>query len=81
MITFLGSPGFVRIGFVSIDAETAHIQHFIRLLYNPDTLTRSLQIKSISEDGDWAKNLRLTGPSVETIKLEAEIDTMKGPNP
>ncbi len=46
----------------------------ITLQYNPDTLTRSLQIKSIPENGDHSEALRLKGPPVETIKLEAEID-------
>lgn len=46
----------------------------IVLQYNPDTLTRSFKIKSIEEGGDRSEALRLTGPPVETIKLDAEID-------
>jgi len=46
----------------------------IVLQYNPDTLTRSLKIKGAEEGGDRSEALRLTGPPVETIKLEAEID-------
>src|SRR5262249_34008134 len=39
------------------------------------TLTRTLQIKGVgSESGDRIEALRLKGPPVETIKLEAEID-------
>ena len=46
----------------------------IVLQYNPDTLTRTLKIKGAEEGGDRSEALRLTGPPVETIKLEAEID-------
>ena len=42
--------------------------------YNPDTLTRSLKVKGAEEGGDRSEALRLTGPPVETIKLDAEID-------
>jgi hypothetical protein len=46
----------------------------IVLQYNPDTLSRSLKIKGAEEGGDRSEALRLTGPPVETIKLDAEID-------
>jgi hypothetical protein len=47
----------------------------IVLQYNPDTLTRTLQTKGIpAEAGDRIEAFRLTGPPVETIKLDAEID-------
>jgi hypothetical protein len=47
----------------------------IPLQYNPDTLTRTLQIQGVSgEPGDRMEALRLKGPAIETIKLEAEID-------
>jgi hypothetical protein len=51
------------------------VLRIIALQYNPDTLTRSLQIKGAgAESGDHVEALRLKGPPVETIKLEAEID-------
>jgi hypothetical protein len=74
MTTFPGSPRLIKGGIVLIDAETAIVQRVITLQYNPDTLTRSLQIKAITEGGDRSEALRLTGPPVETIKLDAEID-------
>jgi hypothetical protein len=46
----------------------------IALQYNPDSLSRSLQIKALAEGGDRSDVMRLTGPPVETIKLEVEID-------
>lgn len=59
-----------------VDAETARVVRVIGLQYNPDTLTRSLQVQSSggSEGGDRSQALRLKGAAVETIKLEAEID-------
>ncbi len=44
------------------------------LQYNPDTLSRSLTVRGTTESGDRLEAMRLTGPPVETIKLEAEID-------
>ena len=46
----------------------------ITLQYNPDTLSRTLQAHGIGEGGDRSQALRLIGPPIETIKLEAEID-------
>jgi hypothetical protein len=75
MSTFPGSPKLLRGGLVLIDPTTGSVLRIIALQYNPDTLTRSLQIKSASADtGDHLEALRLKGPPVETIKVEAEID-------
>ena len=80
MSGFPNSPRLIKGGIVSIDADTSVVQWVIALQYNPDTLSRNLQIKALSEDGDHSKAMRLTRPPVETIKLEAEIDAMKGGN-
>jgi len=48
--------------------------------YNPDTLSRTLQPQTVREAGDRSEAMRLTGPPVETIKLKAEIDAMRGRN-
>ena len=75
MSSFPGSPRLVRGGLVLVDATTGAVQRIIALQYNPDTLTRSLQIKGVGADsGDHLEALRLKGPPVETIKVEAEID-------
>jgi hypothetical protein len=75
MTTFPNSPQLVRGGLVLIDNATAAVLRIIALQYNPDTLTRSLQIRGVSaESGDHLEALRLKGPPVETIKLDAEID-------
>jgi hypothetical protein len=75
MTGFPGSPRLVKGGLVLMDPATAAVRRVIVLQYNPDTLSRSFQIKAFSsESGDRSEALRLTGPPVETIKLDAEID-------
>jgi hypothetical protein len=74
MTTFPNSPRLVKGGIVLLDPASGAIQRIIALQYNPDTLSRTLQIKALSEGGDRSDALRLTGPPVETIKLDAEID-------
>ncbi|BAV06601.1 hypothetical protein SAMN05421788_107262 [Filimonas lacunae] len=75
MSSFPGSPHLVKGGLVQINASTAKVERIITLQYNPDSLTRSLQPQTITGEGqDRSQALRLLGPPVETIKLEAEID-------
>ena len=75
MTTFPNSPKLLKGGIVLIDPETSAVQRIISLQYNPDSLSRTLQIKGVgAEDADRSEALRLKGPPVETIKLEAEID-------
>jgi hypothetical protein len=59
-----------------MDPDTSAVQSIIALQYNPDTLTRTLQIQAMpgGQDGVRVDALRLRGPAVETIKLEAELD-------
>lgn len=77
MTTFPGSPPVLKGGIVLIDPESSAIQRIIVLQYNPDTLSRTLQPKTLQvagEGGDRSDAMRLKGPPVETIKLDAEID-------
>ncbi|HEU5092418.1 MAG TPA: hypothetical protein VFT30_07015 [Nitrospira sp.] len=75
MTTFPNSPKLLKGGLVLIDPETAMVQRIISLQYNPDSLSRSFQIKGVgAESGDRSEALRLKGPPVETIKVEAELD-------
>jgi hypothetical protein len=75
MTAFPGSPRLLRGGLVLLDPQTGTVLGVIPLQYNPDTLTRSFQIKGVGqESGDRLEGLRLKGPAVETIKLEVEID-------
>ncbi len=76
MSAFPGSPRVLRGGIVLLDPDkfTVLPDGIIVLQYNPDTLSRSFKIKGADENSDRSEALRLTGPPVETIKLEAEID-------
>lgn len=75
MTTFPGSPRLIRGGIVLIDPGTSQVLRIIALQYNPDNLSRTLQVQGVGgEGGDRMEALRLKGPPVETIKLEAEID-------
>ena len=75
MTGFSNSPRLLRGGIVLIDPQTGAVLRIITLQYNPDTLSRSFQIKGVSgEGGDRSEALRLKGPPVETIKVEVEID-------
>ena len=70
------SPRLVKAGIVTLDPDTAALQSVIALQYNPDSLTRTLQIQAVqgAQDGTRVNALRLRGPAVETIKIDAEMD-------
>ena len=75
MSSFPGSPRLIRGGIVLADPSTLAVQRVIAMQYNPDTLSRTLAVHTVTaEGGDRLDALRLTGPPVETIKLDAEID-------
>jgi hypothetical protein len=75
MSSFPGSPRLLKGGIVLIDPDTAQVIRIIVLQYNPDTLTRTLQVKGVGgENADRSEVLRLKGPPTETFKVEAEID-------
>src|SRR3984885_3961113 len=59
-----------------MDPDTSVVKSVIALQYNPDLLSRTLQIQSLpgGQDGVRVDALRLRGPAIETIKLEAELD-------
>ena len=75
MSSFPDSPRLLRGGLVLVDPGNGNVLRIIALQYNPDTMTRSLQIRGVGADsGDHLEALRLKGPPIETIKVEAEID-------
>ncbi|WP_457767810.1 hypothetical protein [Cyanobium sp. ULC084] len=56
-----------------IDPESARVLRIINLEYNPDSLSRSLQVQTSSssgEGGNRSEPMCLKGPAVESIKLE-----------
>ena len=70
------TPRLVKGGIVTMDPVTSAVQNVIALQYNPDSLTRTLQIQAVQggQDGIRVNALRIRGPAVETIKIEAELD-------
>lgn len=76
------SPRLIKSGIVLVDPKTLQpIANgivpggIIALQYNPDSLSRTLQASTTGGDSqDRSEAMRLKGPPVETIKLEAEID-------
>jgi len=75
MTTFPGSPKLIKGGIVLLNPSTSAVQRIIAFQYNSDTLTRSFQIQGAGAgSGDRSEALRLKGPPVESIKLDAEID-------
>ena len=77
MTGFPNSPKLLKGGLVLFDPTTGQPvpNGIIALQYNPDTLTRTLQVQGATGEGaDRSEALRLKGPPVETIKVEAEID-------
>jgi len=75
MSTSAISPLLIRGGIVLVDPDSGQVKRVIAMQYNPDTLSRSLQPQAVTDDGhDRSQALRLKGPPIETIKLDAEID-------
>jgi len=69
------APRLVRGGIVTLDAGSGAVRRVIPLQYNPDTLTRTLQVQaSGAGTQDRSEALRIKGPAIETYKLDAEID-------
>lgn len=75
MTTFPGSPRILKGGIVLIDSASGEVQRIVTLQYNPDSLTRSLQVLGTgAEAGDRMEAMRIKGPPTEIFKLEAEMD-------
>ncbi|HWF08933.1 MAG TPA: hypothetical protein VG297_10750 [Bryobacteraceae bacterium] len=70
------SPRLVRGGIVTMDPDTSAVRSVIALQYNPDSVSRTLQIQAVQggQDGTRVDAMRIRGPAVETIKIEAELD-------
>jgi hypothetical protein len=74
MTGYSQSPRLIKAGIVLVDPQSAKVRRVIALQYNPDTLTRTLQPQTLGEGAEQSEALRLKGPAVETLRLEAEID-------
>jgi len=75
MTGFPGSPQLAKGGIVIIDPQTSLVTQVIPLQYNPESLTRNFEVQGTDgSGGSRSSALRLKGPAVETLKLDAEID-------
>lgn len=75
MTGYSRTPKLVKGGLALLDPLSGAVLRIVALQYNPDTLTRTLQVRGVGNDsGERSEALRLKGPAVETYKLDAEID-------
>ena len=70
------TPAILKAGLVLLDPITSLVARVIILQYNPDSLSRTLQAQTaaLGENADRSEVMRLKGPPIETLKVEAEID-------
>lgn len=73
MTTFPNSPRLIKGALVGTDIFNP-LGTVVVFQYNPDTMTRRLEARAASGDGDRGEAQRLTGPPKETITLSIEID-------
>jgi len=74
MSSFPRTPKLTRAGIVLMSAD-GNVLREIPLQYNPEKLTRTLQAQFVEPDGQNRSDpSRLSGPPIETIKLEAIVD-------
>lgn len=67
-------PRLLKAGIVLVDPSNGTVLRVISMQYNPDSVSRTLQIQGIGEGGDRSEALRLKGPAIETFKIDAELD-------
>jgi len=67
------SPRLIKGALVGLDPVNP-LASIIIFQYNPETLTRRLEARSMGGDGDQTEVYRLTGPPKETITLSVDID-------
>lgn len=74
-MTTPNAPKLLKAGLVLLDPESNQVLRVISLQYNPEKLSRSLQVNAVGGDAAHrSEAMRFKGPAVETIKLEADID-------
>jgi hypothetical protein len=73
MSTFPGSPRLLKGAIVGVDPFNP-LASVVVFQYNPDTMTRRLEPRAVSAEGDRGEAYRLTGAPKETITLSVEID-------
>jgi Contractile injection system tube protein len=73
MTTFPNSPRLIKGAIVGLDPFNP-VASVIVFQYNPDTMTRTLQVQAAGGEGGQSEALRLKGAPIETFKLDVEID-------
>lgn len=73
MSSFPNSPRLIKGAIVGLDPFNP-VASVIVFQYNPDTMTRTLQVQSAGSEGGQSEALRLKGAPIETFKLDVEID-------
>jgi hypothetical protein len=68
------SPKLQKGALLSLDATLGIPLGNIGLQYNPESITRSLKPRTVGDQADRTEILRLTGPPIETITVNVEID-------
>jgi hypothetical protein len=71
--SFPGSPRLLKGAIVGVDPFNP-LASVVVFQYNPDTMTRRLEPRAVSAEGDRGEAFRLTGAPKETITLSIEID-------
>lgn len=73
MTGFSRSPRLLKGAIVGVDPLNP-VASIIVFQYNPDTMTRTLEARGGSADGNRSEPMRLAGAPIETISMEVEID-------
>lgn len=73
MTTFPNSPRLLKGAIVGIDLFS-QVPSVVVFQYNPETVTRSLQVQGAGDGADRSEAMRLKGAPIETIKMDVEID-------
>jgi hypothetical protein len=68
------SPKLQKGAILSLDPTLGIPLGSISLQYNPESISRSLKPRAVGDEPDRTEVLRLTGPPVETIQVNVEID-------
>jgi hypothetical protein len=73
MTTFPNSPKILKGAIIGADPMNP-LASIAVFQYNPDTVTRTLQVQGAGDGGDRSEAMRLKGPPIETIRMDVEID-------
>lgn len=63
----------LKAGLILLDPETFSTERIIAFQFNPETMSRTLELAGAG-DGNQSQPLRMLGPPVETITVDVELD-------